>query len=225
MPGLSPRGRGKPPPHPRVGRRPGSIPAWAGETSAVSLSAGCSAVYPRVGGGNAVTLGVDNGQRGLSPRGRGKHFRPTDDVLGGGSIPAWAGETAYPDLAGWLTGVYPRVGGGNRGNRGTCSISKGLSPRGRGKLYYTGAGPAFVRSIPAWAGETTPANGGNIPCRVYPRVGGGNPGRSPGNIRLSGLSPRGRGKPCPRPRPHTYNRSIPAWAGETLLSPPCAERE
>ena len=32
----------------------------------------------------------------------------------------------------------------------------------------------------------------------------------------SGLSPRGRGNPCPRP-PHTgHHRSIPAWAGEPL---------
>ena len=50
-------------------------------------------VYPRVGGGNEVWVGVNDFAQGLSPRGRGK----LDGVMQGkpihGSIPAWAGET------------------------------------------------------------------------------------------------------------------------------------
>ena len=50
--GLSPRGRGKPGHFPAVGVSWRSIPAWAGETAAVSRLAEGTEVYPRVGGGN-----------------------------------------------------------------------------------------------------------------------------------------------------------------------------
>ena len=91
-------------------------------------------------------------------------------------------------------------------------------------------------SIPAWAGETSPATrcppipgvyprvgGGNssgspmLPSmsRVYPRVGGGNPVADPAHYSQSNLSPRGRGKPTPITTWPKSCRSIPAWAGET----------
>ena len=55
-----------------------------------------------------------------------------------------------------------------------------------------------------------------VSIRVYPRVGGGNDGRRISKILCEGLSPRGRGK-LKHPRPASpRQRSIPAWAGETL---------
>ena len=53
--------------------------------------------------------------------------------------------------------VYPRVGGGNLGNASKLPISKGLSPRGRGKLAMSAIVGGVPRSIPAWAGETRDA--------------------------------------------------------------------
>ena len=50
------------------------------------------------------------------------------------SIPAWAGETRSGEIPFGLTGVYPRVGGGNLGMVMTWKSLEGLSPRGRGKL-------------------------------------------------------------------------------------------
>ena len=50
--GLSPRGRGKLPGRAYVYGANGSIPAWAGETSAGAHHARAYGVYPRVGGGN-----------------------------------------------------------------------------------------------------------------------------------------------------------------------------
>ena len=99
---------------------------------------------------------------------------------------------------------------------------EGLSPRGRGKL----GGNAMVlvpsRSIPAWAGETSWKAPYHPPFRVYPRVGGGNPSVQAARRTPMGLSPRGRGKPLVPHNPRHAERSIPAWAGETLSAPRCA---
>ena len=52
---------------------------------------------------------------------------------------------------------------------------------------------------------------------VYPRVGGGNARISSSLASLNGLSPRGRGKQDPVMIGELGQRSIPAWAGETLV--------
>ena len=70
--GLSPRGRGKPAAAPGLRRQTRSIPAWAGETPGSSWPLCWTTVYPRVGGGNAGSVGAGYGMVGLSPRGRGK---------------------------------------------------------------------------------------------------------------------------------------------------------
>ena len=171
-----------------------SIPAWAGETVTHSHHSCPFAVYPRVGGGNIVSLNRFTASGGLSPRGRGKHALAPRAPLAGRSIPAWAGETkniVFVFVGSW---VYPRVGGGNRRRDDELLARHGLSPRGRGK--HLGGVNANVRigSIPAWAGETR-----SLPCiattrTVYPRVGGGNIVSQLINPCQLGLSPRGRGK-------------------------------
>ena len=55
----------------------------------------------------------------------------------------------------------------------------------------------------------------DIPSRVYPRVGGGNNIPDGVDNAVTGLSPRGRGKPPVAQRIAVGARSIPAWAGET----------
>ena len=93
--GLSPRGRGKliHTPASRTSQR--SIPAWAGETELMRAMYTTRGVYPRVGGGNASVCYENVAQSGLSPRGRGKRAGISDGRLQVGSIPAWAGETAF----------------------------------------------------------------------------------------------------------------------------------
>ena len=75
---------------------PGSIPAWAGETQRLGGSHSPLEVYPRVGGGNGLADGEVGIGQGLSPRGRGKRLGVEIQLLGQGSIPAWAGETELP---------------------------------------------------------------------------------------------------------------------------------
>ena len=168
-----------------------------------------------MGGGNALSQAGDQGRYGLSPRGRGKR-RAGRMALGQvGSIPAWAGETSPQDWPPPPMGVYPRVGGGNPVSQTTDIWLFGLSPRGRGKRIRCRSTAKKARSIPAWAGETTPRRSAGIGSAVYPRVGGGNAPAIARRIRVSGLSPRGRGKRVRLPSGHPARGSIPAWAGET----------
>ena len=216
--GLSPRGRGK-----RIGSIPAwagerSIPAWAGETPIKYRRACWQPVYPRVGGGNIELPPLPEAFEGLSPRGRGKHWDKYCAGGGGGSIPAWAGETRAQAPAANRLEVYPRVGGGNgQSSRPPCRRT-GLSPRGRGKPMIILPPPSPVRSIPAWAGETRHPSVFASVTTVYPRVGGGNASRSARCSSSFGLSPRGRGKLHAFGASDSRPRSIPAWAGETYAN-------
>ena len=132
-----------------------------------------------------------------------------------GSIPAWAGETSCNDVPRPAPPVYPRVGGGNAMCAKPADRCRGLSPRGRGKLYPSEQGGPHRRSIPAWAGETGMSSALDRQREVYPRVGGGNSVRKALSGGSAGLSPRGRGKRVALWSLLASLRSIPAWAGET----------
>ena len=156
--------------------------------------------------------------RGLSPRGRGNPTAYQRRPCQIRSIPAWAGEPPGLLIAIPSKKVYPRVGGGTLRARGYRAVRQGLSPRGRGNPFNSGAAKTLYRSIPAWAGEPAWIGAWAASAAVYPRVGGGTLlgrlERQPGG----GLSPRGRGNPYHgRPEKVRY-RSIPAWAGEPLPS-------
>ena len=71
LPGLSPRGGGKPKCYPTVMTWRWSIPAWAGEPPGLARWCDVVGVYPRVGGGTASAISPVSWLTGLSPRGRG----------------------------------------------------------------------------------------------------------------------------------------------------------
>ena len=131
--GLSPRVRGKHGGGANHRLPPGSIPACAGETMRCSCPSCWRWVYPRVCGGNSDLRGVMDSRRGLSPRVRGKQWRPACRPAGCRSIPACAGETGGKGQPGNERRVYPRVCGGNTEPGGNASDALGLSPRVRGK--------------------------------------------------------------------------------------------
>ena len=213
--GLSPRGRGKRCQIVFTNKNRGSIPAWAGETICIGNAASARRVYPRVGGGNGEAKGGAASERGLSPRGRGKHQEFVETSQGRRSIPAWAGETVARMPSVQPDEVYPRVGGGNRRRRRRRRSASGLSPRGRGKPRFFQRNHDTIRSIPAWAGETPGAMNVCAAAKVYPRVGGGNEQIGVQRHNSIGLSPRGRGKRAYGGDMGACQRSIPAWAGET----------
>ena len=74
------------------------------------------------------------------------------------------------------------------------------------------------RSIPACAGETPRSRPPALRPGVYPRVCGGNILRQAVARDGRGLSPRVRGKQWQKPTKRRGPRSIPACAGETVLS-------
>ena len=69
--GLSPHGRGIHPYTIPNGERLGPIPAWAGDTSQLSMRMRMIGAYPRMGGGYDAELAAKPASAGLSPHGRG----------------------------------------------------------------------------------------------------------------------------------------------------------
>ena len=130
--GLSPRMRGNRRRLDYADAGVRSIPAYAGEPGGSAISSGMCWVYPRVCGGTVAARVQGVAQDGLSPRMRGN--RESDYGAGAGrrSIPAYAGEPAWPTWPWSSSRVYPRVCGGtvplNAMRWGCC----GLSPRVRG---------------------------------------------------------------------------------------------
>ena len=153
---------------------------------------------------------------GLSPHGRGKLHHHTLGVMPPRSIPARAGETCKSVPSLFSPRVYPRTGGGNLDILRQEYLLGGLSPHGRGKRCFCWPRVRRRRSIPARAGETSSVCAGQANPTVYPRTGGGNPCAAGCYAGRGGLSPHGRGKPCPSPGKRISNRSIPARAGETF---------
>ena len=139
-----------------------------------------------------------------------------DDWARRGSIPACAGETIGERCRRRHQEVYPRVCGGNRRRNPGPSAEEGLSPRVRGKPGQPSDCLPSPRSIPACAGETTPAAFSTSKAGVYPRVCGGNARQLTPGKKKQGLSPRVRGKRRAELAAKDGGRSIPACAGETL---------
>ena len=155
--GLSPRGRGSPSHRSDTRHLLGSIPAWAGEPIWGTKSWGYPKVYPRVGGGAVPGFQGSTTKEGLSPRGRGSPDPTRWTRCQSRSIPAWAGEPHYAAYSETLMRVYPRVGGGAVSRSLTRGVTIGLSPRGRGSLIEPEPLADGAGSIPAWAGEPSPA--------------------------------------------------------------------
>ena len=91
--GLSPPTRGKRAATAASFPFPRSIPAYTGETFALSGMAGLHGVYPRLHGGNRFNLNLARIGGGLSPPTRGKPFQRFALRASQGSIPAYTGET------------------------------------------------------------------------------------------------------------------------------------
>ena len=176
-------------------------------------------VYPRVCGG---TLNPELSRwlmGGLSPRVRGNLSLLVRYVVHGGSIPACAGEPTASPWSRLAARVYPRVCGGTLSHWALAGCARGLSPRVRGNRQGTRRTQPTRGSIPACAGEPMPAWARHRRRRVYPRVCGGTDMRPWDAGRGLGLSPRVRGNHRTRKEPGRMTGSIPACAGEPLMTP------
>ena len=171
--GLSPRVRGNRPGKSNCNRIRRSIPACAGEPRGNRPRRGSPTVYPRVCGGTWRAADRSRGQWGLSPRVRGNPTILLIAAVGLRSIPACAGEPFVIRFNASAYTVYPRVCGGTSMLWAQWRTRLGLSPRVRGNRTGTANPAAFLRSIPACAGEPSAALLAARPPTVYPRVCGG----------------------------------------------------
>ena len=216
--GLSPRVRGNHRGHALRQMPDRSIPACAGEPRRIPVGTPAPGVYPRVCGGTPAPRRTPHPRPGLSPRVRENLAGQCNGRNRIGSIPACAGEPSYigqpPD---WGL-VYPRVCGGTISEFTVWRTASGLSPRVRGNLAADAVRGGNAGSIPACAGEPPKPAGTRPNRRVYPRVCGGTRASSSRRSWASGLSPRVRGNPAADGRGHGAGRSIPACAGEPVVT-------
>ena len=151
---------------------------------------------------------------GLSPRGRGNRLQVLRCPRRVGSIPARAREPGIQSSLSTSPGVYPRAGGGTQIAAAVAMVFQGLSPRGRGNRSRPDRRRGDGGSIPARAGEPSPASPAAPALRVYPRAGGGTKATAKEVECFWGLSPRGRGNLATTASAASSIGSIPARAGE-----------
>ena len=191
--GLSPRVRGNPASDAARRGASWSIPACAGEPCSCWPCWASRRVYPRVCGGTTISPAPRITLEGLSPRVRGNRAERRQPPHPERSIPACAGEPAFPHFQNAADEVYPRVCGGTISLTPRLAHCHGLSPRVRGNYLQARPRQRGGRSIPACAGEPTRPARRPRPGRVYPRVCGGTEVTYRAYVTAYGLSPRVRG--------------------------------
>src|SRR5690606_16429037 len=160
---------------------------------------GCTArrvtVHPRACGGDSSTSTRRQQGYGPSPRVRGRRHPVVHIRDHTRSIPARAGETVRVAHNENYGEVHPRACGGDRGDDQGHRSGAGPSPRVRGRRVLIYYGVKYTRSIPARAGETTPALRGSHSEWVHPRACGGDAQFLGDTLLKQGPSPRVRGRP------------------------------
>ena len=211
--GSSPRGRGKPTHALATGFKRRLIPARAGKTIECRPEASDEEAHPRAGGENRDDERGERVCHGSSPRGRGKLRSRAAALRASRLIPARAGKTG----AGAGVGVraHPRAGGENPAAQEAASLTRGSSPRGRGKRCRRRRPPTRRGLIPARAGKTIGRDGVSDVKRAHPRAGGENMFYETELADARGSSPRGRGKLECGLTVLGGERLIPARAGKT----------
>ena len=157
------------------------------------------------------------GQRGSSPRVRGKRGGCGSGRCRSRLIPARAGPTQRYPRQPSHSPAHPRACGANRPAASSTGSKAGSSPRVRGKPTDCGLGGGNGRLIPARAGQTSDYTEKSRETPAHPRACGANdPGRVD-KVLACGSSPRVRGKPGGAEQAGDAVRLIPARAGPTML--------
>ena len=213
--GSSPRGRGKPASDRGHGTPARLIPARAGKTALLQRGQDRRGAHPRAGGENGSVEIQGIKKLGSSPRGRGKPRERDGCLVGLGLIPARAGKTPFRLRVQPSRRAHPRAGGENWRAVVWTTAARGSSPRGRGKRMDEGRPWRPPRLIPARAGKTRRRRAGIQLREAHPRAGGENDSSRSSRARISGSSPRGRGKPVGQSGSPSRQGLIPARAGKT----------
>ena len=152
---------------------------------------------------------------GSSPRVRGKLKSEAEITTKVRLIPARAGKTAFVAWRCDVRQAHPRACGENRLSLVRAPPLSGSSPRVRGKLGAGAPGCGGAGLIPARAGKTVVPFLGLVSSAAHPRACGENGTcvKPPG--RMSGSSPRVRGKLSTSQATISREGLIPARAGKT----------
>ena len=202
-----------------VRRRPRLIPACAGKTPSSSSGPTSGTAHPRVCGENPTSDGASLTQAGSSPRVRGKLERCGARRGMWRLIPACAGKTGGVRAVGRGCGAHPRVCGENSCCPASSLLTRGSSPRVRGKLVERLYREGQPRLIPACAGKTPRSTTTSCPAAAHPRVCGENAAMEVLAVMSPGSSPRVRGKRVRRLGRRLTRGLIPACAGKTPYLP------
>ena len=130
-------------------------------------------------------------------------------------IPAHAGQTMVTCRVLALWTDHPRACGANHLFIGLGHDVSGSSPRMRGKRAVHAFRQTRTRIIPAHAGQTQSTARRPRAKSDHPRACGANGGPSGRASRVTGSSPRMRGKPSDTVSAPYSRRIIPAHAGQT----------
>ena len=216
--GSSPRMRGTPSTRQKERAEFRFIPAYAGNTPRRDQRIRYRPVHPRVCGEHRNSRVRRATWRGSSPRMRGtlgeSKFTRTDCRF----IPAYAGNTLPYGIP--MTGmtVHPRVCGEHGKPPRNWRMKTGSSPRMRGTLDFSAAGPRIVWFIPAYAGNTIRVTPFTPMKPVHPRVCGEHRRASQAKPVCIPSSPRMRGTQSLCAEYIVSVRFIPAYAGNTACA-------
>ena len=166
--------RGKPTPSGAPSAVEGLIPACAGKTRRRPTRSPTDRAHPRVCGENVNDRMHGELESGSSPRVRGKLFHRRSARRRRRLIPACAGKTFWVWCWSRFLGAHPRVCGENTVFTDMEQLSKGSSPRVRGKLPRCFCQVVANGLIPACAGKTTLISSHSLSYRAHPRVCGEN---------------------------------------------------
>ena len=191
------------------------IPAHAGQTACATSSEMSRSDHPRACGANILSKTHTDTQNGSSPRMRGKRKTLPFEWVPNRIIPAHAGQTVghgrllrrWPD--------HPRACGANETCHPCGVLERGSSPRMRGKHRLHVQVVRRVRIIPAHAGQTYQEEQSRLHPPDHPRACGANPAMMCKVMRVTGSSPRMRGKHVDYVINKANQRIIPAHAGQT----------
>ena len=155
---------------------------------------------------------------GSSPRVRGRLRGTAAGVLGGGLIPASAGQTDGGTRTRTQPGAHPRECGADRPLYFSSTAIRGSSPRVRGRQQFHGSREVLARLIPASAGQTCHASKTRQAGGAHPRECGADAARESGVTWDQGSSPRVRGRRRYRNYGFHWHGLIPASAGQTAAT-------
>ncbi len=212
--GLSPLARGNHPAIMMMLALAGPIPARAGQPALLQPRAASLGAYPRSRGATRLSTLVLVSRSGLSPLARGNRREPRAQRLHAGPIPARAGQPQPKLHAPRLLGAYPRSRGATYIALCPLAPRVGLSPLARGNQIVNLPRRAYLRPIPARAGQPPLAMPQPALHRAYPRSRGATAGVCGAAQVCGGLSPLARGNHQDRRLRLRRIGPIPARAGQ-----------